>query len=105
MAFPGQYQVNHRELDGDWFQSIRDKLNWNLRTLQLPFQGDQATQDIDFSEPSRQARARSSSYSGRRESGGGGGESPPGRLFDLSPGSGDDFEKGSPRDGPKGSPI
>eukprot|EP00752_Nemacystus_decipiens_P002047 g1962.t1 len=29
--------VNQRELDGDWFQSIRDKLNWNLRTLQSPY--------------------------------------------------------------------
>lgn len=31
-------QVNQRELDGDWFQSIRDKLNWNLRNMQVPFQ-------------------------------------------------------------------
>lgn len=29
-------QVNHHELDGDWFQSIRDKLNWNARNMQKP---------------------------------------------------------------------
>lgn len=38
-------QVNHRVLDGDWFQSIRDKLNWNLRTLQSPLEGDRSTQE------------------------------------------------------------
>lgn len=28
--------LNSRPLDGDWFQSIRDKLHWNVRTLQKP---------------------------------------------------------------------
>lgn len=37
--------MNHRVLDGDWFQSIRDKLNWNLRTLQSPL-GDPCDQDV-----------------------------------------------------------
>lgn len=39
-------KVNQRELDGDWFQSIRDKLNWNLRTLQSPYHDDQASSDL-----------------------------------------------------------
>jgi NAD kinase len=28
--------LNHFDLDGDWFASIRDKLHWNLRLLQTP---------------------------------------------------------------------
>ena len=28
--------LNSLPLDGDWFQSIRDKLHWNVRTLQKP---------------------------------------------------------------------
>lgn len=45
-------KVNQRELDGDWFQSIRDKLNWNLRTLQSPYHDDQVS-DLVGNDPSR----------------------------------------------------
>lgn len=40
-------QVNERELDGDWFQSIRDKLNWNLRTLQTPYHEHTSSELVD----------------------------------------------------------
>ena len=59
-------QVNHRELDGDWFQSIRDKLNWNLRTEQAPWEGDLPKQEA--LPPSRikalLGRPRSSTFNG-----------------------------------------
>jgi len=32
--------VNQLDLDGDWFESIREKLNWNVRTLQKPLAED-----------------------------------------------------------------
>ncbi|CAM9771646.1 unnamed protein product [Phaeothamnion confervicola] len=40
--------VNHHELDGDWFQSISEKLHWNLRTLQKPSEHDYTVQSPVF---------------------------------------------------------
>lgn len=46
--------MNERELDKDWFQSIRDKLNWNARNMQKPYENR-------GSDSTAAARARSSS--------------------------------------------
>lgn len=52
-------QVNQHELDGDWFQSIRDKLNWNLRTMQTPYDaegdGDQSLNLSEDNHPDNQS--------------------------------------------------
>ena len=55
-------QVNQRELDGDWFQSIRDKLNWNLRTLQSPYH-EHLSSDL----VAEQSKHRSSSRSPQQQ--------------------------------------
>jgi hypothetical protein len=55
--------LNSRALDGDWFQSIRDKLHWNVRTLQKPMQAAQAASQAPYASNNSSSKSKSSSSS------------------------------------------
>jgi hypothetical protein len=55
--------LNSRALDGDWFQSIRDKLHWNVRTLQKPMQAAQAASQAPYASKSSKSNSGSNSSS------------------------------------------
>ena len=82
-------QVNQRELDGDWFQSIRDKLNWNLRTLQTPYHEHQSSELVEDQSSSSPAAANP----------------PPTRFFTLPTSRAKDENGSSKGDSPPSSPI
>ncbi|CBJ29816.1 conserved unknown protein [Ectocarpus siliculosus] len=84
--------VNQRELDGDWFQSIRDKLNWNLRTLQTPYHEHQSSDLVED-----QSTHRSSSSAAANP--------PPTRFFTLPTSRAKDESGSSKGDSPPSSPI
>ncbi|CAN0090631.1 unnamed protein product, partial [Ectocarpus fasciculatus] len=81
--------VNQRELDGDWFQSIRDKLNWNLRTLQTPYHEHQSSELVEDQSSSSPAAANP----------------PPTRFFTLPTSRAKDENGSSKGDSPPSSPI
>jgi hypothetical protein len=64
--------LNSRALDGDWFQSIRDKLHWNVRTLQKPMQAAQAASQAPYASKSSKSNSGSNSNSSSSSSSSGG---------------------------------
>ncbi|CAN0100254.1 unnamed protein product, partial [Ectocarpus sp. 12 AP-2014] len=84
--------VNQRELDGDWFQSIRDKLNWNLRTLQTPYHEHQSSELVEDQSTHQFASSAAANPS-------------PTRFFTLPTSRAKDESGSSKGDSPPSSPI